>query len=91
MFNIIIEQSSQNKDMEVKVEKLCKEKEQSSQLPVVPLTKIPISISTIVGASTSTVTPSHSTDSPNELVKYMEDLSIQVQENEKLKAHLKTL
>jgi len=91
MFKISIEQNSRIKDMEVEKEKLLKEKEHSSQLAIVPLTAIPILVATIVGASTSETTESQTTSSSNELVKAMEDLSIQGKEIEKLKAQLKTL
>lgn len=54
MFKIIIEQNSQIEDMEVEMEIFLKEKEKSSQLAIVPLTTVPISVATTIGSSTST-------------------------------------
>lgn len=76
MFKIIIEQGSQIKDMEVEMEKLLQEKEWLSHLAIVPLTTVPISLSTTAWASTSIAAPAQNIDSPNELVKAMEDMSI---------------
>lgn len=73
MFMIIIEQNNDIRDMEVKLEKLLKEKEQTSQLAIVPLTTVPIAVATTLGASTSTSEP---TQTKNELVKAMYNLNL---------------
>jgi len=75
--------------MEVELEKLLKEKEQSSQLALVPLNAVPISVTGTAKASTSTTPPT--TDSSNELIKAMQEMSIQGKEIEKLKDQLKNL
>lgn len=76
MFKIIIEQNGQIKDMEVEMERLLKEKEKFSQLAIVPLTTVPILVATIARVSTSTTIEPQTTNSSNELVKAIEDLSI---------------
>lgn len=91
IFQIVIEQNSQIRDMEIELEKLLKEKEKTTQLAIVPLIIVPISMITTLGASTSTSTPTHTSNSASELVKAMDDLSIQEQEIIKLKSQIKIL
>ena len=51
MFQIIIEKNAQIRKMEVEMEKILKENEQSFQLVGVPLTSVPIvGMLTIIGA-----------------------------------------
>lgn len=77
--------------MEVQLEKFLKEKEQATQLAIVQLTIVAISVTTTPAASTSTSAPAQTSYYASELVKAMDYLSIQELETVKLKAHLKTL
>jgi len=63
--------------MEVELEKLVKEKEKSTQLTIVPHKKVSLSRTTTPGASTSTSAPTQTSYSMSELVKAMDNLSIQ--------------
>ena len=54
MFKIIVLKNSQIRDMEVEMEKFLKEKEQTSQLAIVPLTTVHILLATTPRESTST-------------------------------------
>jgi len=93
MFRILIEQSGQIKAMEVEMEKLLKEREQSTQLAAIPLTAVPITSTSTARPSTSaTITvEGQSTDSSEELIRAMDDLSIRGQEIEKLKTQWNNL
>ena len=56
LMNLILEQSSQIKKMEIEMEKLLKEKEEATRvalipLEVVPILSIPLVVPTTVGAS----------------------------------------
>ena len=77
MFRIVIEIDNMIRGMEVELEKLLKEKEQVAQLAIVPLTIVPILVTTTPGAFAST---SATIDSTSELVRAMDDLSIKEHE-----------
>lgn len=91
MFRILIEQSGQIKETKVKIEKFLKEREQTTQLAIVPLTSVPIISTSVTGASNlATITvEGWSKDSSEEIIKAIDDLSIRGQEIEKLKTQLK--
>lgn len=93
MFRIIIEQSGQIKEMEIEMEKLLKEREQSTYLAAISIKAVPIASTSTAGASTSAAitAEAQSTDSLGKLVKAMEDLSIRGQEIRKLKAQINNL
>jgi len=55
MFRILIEQSGQIKAMEVEMEKLFKEREQTIQLASIRLKIVPIASTSAARASTSTI------------------------------------
>jgi len=60
MFRIIIEKSGKIKEMDVKMEKLLKKREQSTQLLAIPLTTVPIASTSATRASTlATITVEH--------------------------------
>lgn len=85
ILKILVEQSAQIKGMETNMDKLVKEKEQSSQLAVVPLGAVPISYllqtgipttTTIVGTSSSAIPPSSTVDDPIKSTQSLENMSI---------------
>jgi len=85
MLKLLMEQSAQIKEMEAKVDKMIKEKEQSSQLAVVPLDVVPITsllqtcvpiIAMKTGTSSSTMLPTSVTDDSVKLVESMENMYI---------------
>jgi len=73
MFKIFIEQNGQIKEMDTEIEKLLKEKEQSTQLVVIPLKVVPIIGTSIVGASTlvTTIVETQSIDTSREITRDM--------------------
>lgn len=75
--------------MEEHIEKLLKEKEQSIQLAIAPITTIPIKVSRIAGESTSATTKSAS--KVGDLDKVLHELTHQKQENESLHKKFKNL
>lgn len=95
-----MEQSAQIKEMEVEMDRLIKEKEQSSQQSVVPLDAVPIAsliqtsipiVATRVGTSSSIVLPTSVVDDSFKLVESVENMSIQGKEIKKLRQELKVL
>jgi len=86
--------------METEMEKMIKEKEQSSQLAVVPLDAIPIAsllqkgiptIITTTGTSSSIVLPTSTAYDSIKLAESMENMSIQGEEIKKLRHEVKFL
>jgi hypothetical protein len=80
------------KEMEAKMEKLVKEKEQLKPMEVIPLSAVPLS-----GVSTTSVTkvpstnPLTSLEKTTELAKYMEEMNLQETEISRLKKEIENL
>ena len=90
MMNLIIDQNIQIRQMEIELEKLVKEKEDSLKmvfvrLDVVPLSQFP-SIGTIIAPTTSTQTPS-----VEQVARTLKNMSLESKEIETLQSQLKTL
>ena len=94
MLRLLMEQSAQLREMEVKMEKLLKEKEQTKTVEGITLSTIPI-----IGLSTATaivtVVPSATTEQVPEgtidLAKSMERMNLQESEISRLKKELENL
>jgi ParB-like chromosome segregation protein Spo0J len=80
---LIIEQNAQIKEMEVELEKLVKEKEQSVPMTVILLQAVPIIGVSIVSTSPTAKIPSNilvtALNASKKLAKSMEDMSLQGQ------------
>jgi len=86
---LIIEQNVKIKTMEEKIEKFLKEKEKFTQLDIAPITVIPITVSKTIGESTSATVEYPST--AGDLNKFLQELTHQKQENERLHKKFKNL
>jgi hypothetical protein len=92
MLKLIMEQNAQIKEMEVELDKLVKEKEQSVQIVVIPMDAIPL-----IGVITTTTTTVEIPliilvkvpDASEKLVKSMEDMSLQGEEIKKMQEEVK--
>jgi hypothetical protein len=87
ILKLIMEQNAQIKEMEVELENLVKEKEESVQMTVIPLDVDPIT-----GINTTTTTTSTTTTNASEkLAKSMEEMSLQEQEIKRLHDEINNL
>lgn len=96
LFKIIIEQNNQIAKMEKEMEILLKEKEQQYvSAYAIPLVVIPMTATSTIEASTSaiaiTTTEDQSNNTPLDLAKAMENMSIKEHEIEKLTAKMNNL
>lgn len=73
---LIMEQNSHIRQMETEMEKMIKEKEQSSNVTMVPLDVVPLTTIPTTGVATSTTPSAQSTDVVDQLTKAVENLSI---------------
>jgi DNA repair exonuclease SbcCD ATPase subunit len=92
MIKLIMEQNAQLKEMEAKLEKLLKEKEQSKPMEVIPLSVVPlIGVSTTSATKIPSVTPLTALEKTVELEKSMEEMNLQETEISKLKKEVENL
>jgi hypothetical protein len=95
MLKLIMEQNAQIKEMEVELEKLVKEKEQSVPMTVIPLQAVPITgvstVSTTPIVEIPSVVPVTTSDASERLVKSMEDMTLQGEEIKRLQEEINNL
>jgi hypothetical protein len=97
MLKLIMEQNTQLKEMEAELERLVKEKEQSTPMEVIPLSVVPLAgVSTASVATTSTVeipsdAPLSALEKTVELSKSMEEMNLQETEISRLKREVESL
>jgi hypothetical protein len=92
MFKLIMEQNAQLKEMEVELEKLLKEKEQSKPMEVIPLSAVPLAgVSTTPATEIPSATPLTALEKIVELAKSMEEMNLQESEIIKLKKEVENL
>lgn len=101
MMNLIIQLTTQLREMETEMDKLVQEKQASRE--EVPITTIPIGATTATTstsvptatssttATTSAKSTAHPTNEANKLIQAMEDMSIQTTHINKLKEQVKSL
>jgi hypothetical protein len=78
MLKLIMEQNAQLKEMEVELEKLVKEKEQSKPMEVIPLSAVPLTgVSTTSVVEIPSATPLTALEKTVELDKSMEEMNLQ--------------
>ena len=89
MLKLLLEQSVQLKEMEAEMERLLKEREQAKPMEGVPLSVVPIAITTttVVPYATTVPLPEGATD----LAKSMERMNLQELEISRLKKELENL
>jgi hypothetical protein len=92
MLKLIMEQNAQLKEMEVELEKLLKEKEQSKPMEVITLSAVPlIGVSTTSATKIPLATPLTGLEKTVELEKSMEKMNLQETEISKLKKEVENL
>jgi hypothetical protein len=92
MFKLIMEQNAQLKEMEVELEKLVKEKEQSKPMEVIPLSAVPLTgVSTTSVAKIPSATPPTALEKTVEIAKSMEEINLQETEIIILKKEIENL
>jgi hypothetical protein len=97
MLKLIMEQNAQLREMEAELERLVKEKEQSTPMEVIPLSTVPLTgVSTTSIAETSTTeipsaTPLTALEKTVELAKSMEEMDLQETEISRLKKELEDI
>jgi hypothetical protein len=97
MLKLIMEQNAQLREMEAKLERLVKEKEQEAPIEVIPLSVVPltrVSISTIATttiAEITSATPLTALEKIVELAKSMEEMNLQGMEIKRLKKEVESL
>jgi hypothetical protein len=95
MLKLIMEHNAQIKEMEVELEKLVKEKEQSVPMTVIPLQEVPITRFSTVSTTPTTEIPSvvlvTTSDASERLVKSMEDMTLQGEEIKRLQEEINNL
>jgi hypothetical protein len=92
MVKLIMEQNAELKEMEVEMEKLVKEKEQSKPMEVIPLTAVPFSgVSTTSLTEVPSANPLTSLEKMVELAKSMEEMNLQETEISRLKKEVENL
>jgi hypothetical protein len=89
MLKLLLEQNAQLKEMEVEIERLLKEKEQTKPMEGIPLSSIPIATPTVtvIPSETAAPLPEGATD----LAKSMERMNLQESEISRLKKELENL
>ena len=90
MMKLIIYQNVQIKQMEIEMEIMIKEKEQSQRVAIVPLDAIPITQVPAIGTNTVATSSTQAT-SVEQVTKTLENMSIQSKEINKLHGQLKAL
>lgn len=92
MLKLLVEESAQIEEMEAKMDKLIKEKENNYQLAMLPLIEVPIAsllqtciltTTTTTGASSSTAPTTSTTNDSIKLTQSMENMLIQGEEIKK--------
>jgi hypothetical protein len=92
MLKLIMEQNAQLKEMEVELEKLLKEKEQSKPMEVIPLSAFPLTgVSTSSAVEIPLATPLTALENTLELEKSMEEMNLQETEINRLKKEVENL
>jgi hypothetical protein len=97
MLKLIMEQNAQIKDMEAELERLVKEKEQTTPMEVIPLSAVPLTgVSTTTVSTTTTVelpssTPLTSLEKTVEIEKSMEEMTLRGTEIDRLKKEVENL
>jgi hypothetical protein len=92
MLKLIMEQNAQFKEMEVELEKLVKEKEQSKPMEVIPLSAVPLTgVSTTSVVEIPSTTPLIAMEKTVELAKPMEHMNLQEIEISNLKKDMDNL
>ena len=97
LLKIIVQQNAQLREMEAELEKLLKEKEQSTPMEFIPLSVVPIvEVSTTTMPTTTTVeipstTPLTTLEKTVELAKSMEEMTLQGTEINRLKMEIESL
>jgi hypothetical protein len=92
MLKLIMEQNAQLKEMEVELENLMKEKEQSNPMEVIPLSAVPLTgVSTTSVAEIPLATPLTALEKIVELAKSMEEMNLQETEIRRLKKEIEHL
>lgn len=90
MMKLIIDQNIQIRQMEVEVEKMIKEKENSLKMAIVPLDVVPLSQLPSIG-TTSAPTTSTQAPSAEQVTHTLQNMSLQSKEIETLQGQIKTL
>ena len=92
MLKLIMEQNAQLKEMEVELEMLLKEKEQSKPMKVIPLRTIPLTgVSIASSVETPSANPLTTLEKIVELAKSMEGMNLQEMEINILKKEVESL
>jgi hypothetical protein len=97
LLKLIMQQNAQIKEMEVELERLLKEKEQSTPMEVIPLSAVPLAgVSTTTLPTTTTAkipsaTPLTALEKIVELEKSMEEMTLQGTEISRLKKEVENL
>jgi ParB-like chromosome segregation protein Spo0J len=95
MLKLIMEQNAQIKEMEVELDKLVKEKEQSVPMTVIPLQAVPLTGVSTTSTTTTTEIPSAipvtTLDASEKLAKSMEDMTLQGEEIKRLQEEIRNL
>jgi hypothetical protein len=92
MLKMIMEKNAQLKEMEVELENLVKEKEQSKPMEVIPLSVVPLTgVSTMSVAEIPSATPLTTLEKTVELAKSMEEMNLQETEISRIKKEIENL
>ena len=92
MLKLIMEQNAQLKEMDVELEKLVKEKEQSKPMEVIPLSAVSLTgVSIVSVAEIPSATPLTALEKTVELDKSMEEMNLQETEISRLKKEIENL
>jgi hypothetical protein len=97
LLKLIMQQNAQIKEMEAELERLLKEKEQSTPMEVIPLSVVPLAgvsttmVSTTTAAEIPSATPLTALEKTVELAKSMEEMTLQGTEINRLKKEVENL
>jgi hypothetical protein len=92
MLKLLMEQNAQLKEMDAKMERLLKEKENMKPMEVIPLSSIPISgASTVVVTTIPSATPVTPQEGTIDLAKSMKKMNLQETEISRLKKKVENL
>jgi hypothetical protein len=97
LLNLIMEQNAQIKEMEIELERLLKEKEQSTPMEFIPLSEVPLTGVSTTTVSTTTIaeipsaTPLTTLEKSVKLAKSMEEMTLQGTKISRLKKEVDNL
>jgi hypothetical protein len=97
LLKLIMEQNAEIKEMEQELERLLKEKEQSTPMEVIPLSTVPLTrvitttVSTTITTEIPSATPLTTLEKTMELEKSMEEMALQGTEINRLKKEVENL